>query len=474
MENRKVQRWALSISGYDCEIQYIKGLDNTVADLLSRIPGECREDDATEQPEISDKALQINVLNSNQFTPRDYAGYKPPEPESLVPPSLIAYDMIAEQGKDGDIDKIKRTLAGNTASKATHASFMVIDGVVYYISSPDDEPHLRLYIPKHLQPQALNQYHEENGHMGTDKTYSAIRSKYYWPGCDASDASTPYQRGYTLRTQPLSQNEGESSDSDPNTERRQARTKTQEETTGPGSSTVRPLDRVIWRAKRCRSDSSSEGYIPLAELQRRLRKRTRENPSYSVQGSINHDSSDTILYSYSEGAMSEEEEISDDVALNIGNIINSDVNDRDANHSYDWKGEERKYKSELPLRDASFDTPGNAAVKSAENVRWNRKDVSKTKEADSDEYLTASDSQDSSAPWRRNASAPSPEMLAKLAVASPVLAHANRYFNTSSSDTEGRVPLRRDKRQIRKSYRGNYRCGRCRHRSRPVKGSACA
>ncbi|BFZ04571.1 hypothetical protein BsWGS_07610 [Bradybaena similaris] len=182
MENRKVQRWALSISGYDCEIQYIKGLDNTVADLLSRIPGECREDDATEQPEISDKALQINVLNSNQFTPRDYAGYKPPEPESLVPPSFIAYDMIAEQGKDGHIDKIKRTLEGNTASKATHASFMLIDGVVYYISSPDDEPHLRLYIPKHLQPQALNQYHEENGHMGTDKTFSAIRSKYYWPG----------------------------------------------------------------------------------------------------------------------------------------------------------------------------------------------------------------------------------------------------------------------------------------------------
>lgn len=92
-----------------------------------------------------------------------------------MPPSFIGYDMVAEQGKDEGIGKIKRTLEGNTASKATHTSFMLIDGVVYYISNPDDKPHQRLYIVKHLQPQAINQYYEENGHMGTDKTYSAIR-----------------------------------------------------------------------------------------------------------------------------------------------------------------------------------------------------------------------------------------------------------------------------------------------------------
>lgn len=40
--------YELNILGYVCEIQYIRGLENTVAYLLSQIPGECKEDDATE------------------------------------------------------------------------------------------------------------------------------------------------------------------------------------------------------------------------------------------------------------------------------------------------------------------------------------------------------------------------------------------------------------------------------------------
>ena len=36
MQNRKVQIWVLSISGYNCKIEYIEGTPNSVADLLSR------------------------------------------------------------------------------------------------------------------------------------------------------------------------------------------------------------------------------------------------------------------------------------------------------------------------------------------------------------------------------------------------------------------------------------------------------
>lgn len=78
--------------------------------------------------------------------------------------------------------------------------------------------------------------------------------------------------------------------------------------------------------------------------------------------------------------MREEEETSDEnKAFNRGNVINSDVEDLDASHSHESKEEERKHKSWLPLRDASLDTHGKTAVKSAENVCSNRKDVIRKK-----------------------------------------------------------------------------------------------
>ena len=51
---------------------------------------------------------------------------------------------------------------------------------MYFISYPDTEPILRLYIPSHLQNAILAEYHSTLEHMGIDKIYDAIRAKYYW------------------------------------------------------------------------------------------------------------------------------------------------------------------------------------------------------------------------------------------------------------------------------------------------------
>ena len=40
---------------------------------------------------------------------------------------------------------------------------------------------LRLFIPKHLRVFVVKQYHDQNGHMGVQKTLDSIRQKYYWP-----------------------------------------------------------------------------------------------------------------------------------------------------------------------------------------------------------------------------------------------------------------------------------------------------
>lgn len=76
MKNRKIQLWALGISGYNCRIEYIAGTENTCADLLSRT---FHEEDVPqgktmeEEPYISDKALEINFIDSSQINPKEYA-----------------------------------------------------------------------------------------------------------------------------------------------------------------------------------------------------------------------------------------------------------------------------------------------------------------------------------------------------------------------------------------------------------------
>lgn len=39
-----------------------------------------------------------------------------------------------------------------------------------------------MYVPHHLQGHVIDQYHDLNGHIGLDKTFDAIKQKYYWPG----------------------------------------------------------------------------------------------------------------------------------------------------------------------------------------------------------------------------------------------------------------------------------------------------
>ena len=38
IRNKKISLWALSFAVYNCKIEYLTGTDNSVADLLSRVP----------------------------------------------------------------------------------------------------------------------------------------------------------------------------------------------------------------------------------------------------------------------------------------------------------------------------------------------------------------------------------------------------------------------------------------------------
>ena len=89
--------------------------------------------------------------------------------------------MTVEQAKDKEIVDIKICLETGAPSVAIKPRYIIEDNVVYYVSHPDDNHTLRLYVPHHLHEAVVKQYHDDNGHMGVQKTFTGICQKYYWP-----------------------------------------------------------------------------------------------------------------------------------------------------------------------------------------------------------------------------------------------------------------------------------------------------
>ena len=54
--NKKIQQWALKLSGYSCRIEYLAGRENTSADLLSQIPKQLERESISVIPEVDNRA----------------------------------------------------------------------------------------------------------------------------------------------------------------------------------------------------------------------------------------------------------------------------------------------------------------------------------------------------------------------------------------------------------------------------------
>ena len=92
MQNKKIQLWALSMSGYNCSIEYIAGSTNSCADLLSRHSDNVQKASDIQNSEevedqtvldVNDNLYEVNVLDSNQFDPKTFASCELPTHDSF-------------------------------------------------------------------------------------------------------------------------------------------------------------------------------------------------------------------------------------------------------------------------------------------------------------------------------------------------------------------------------------------------------
>ena len=188
LTNKRLQLWSLNLASYNVKPEYIEGKLNAYADLLSRHPLADSNGDEAENTRLeehpADEMIEVNVLNSNRFAPKDYMSYKAPTRDEPDRPKLDEFeevDVQLEQEKDEKIVKIRNQLQSNKMDARVSKRFILVDHVVYFITSPDEDVRLRLYIPTHFRVDLLARFHHDLGHAGMDSTYDAISRKYYWP-----------------------------------------------------------------------------------------------------------------------------------------------------------------------------------------------------------------------------------------------------------------------------------------------------
>ena len=133
--------------------------------------------------DVNDNTFEVNVINSNQIEPKEFASCDIPFEDSLVKllECLPGFDMVSEQGKDDELLELKTILVHGEPIKEVRRSNLVIDGILYYLTDPGGETVLRLYVPKHLRSLVTKQYHDDNGRMGVQKTFDCVQQRYLWP-----------------------------------------------------------------------------------------------------------------------------------------------------------------------------------------------------------------------------------------------------------------------------------------------------
>ncbi|GFW73665.1 retrovirus-related Pol polyprotein from transposon 17.6 [Trichonephila clavipes] len=156
----KMIRWALKLSEFNIEWEHRPGVQNVVADLLSRNPV-----DSVEGSQISCAALRALVINSREQFIK----------EQKEDPELGHIYRYLENPDDGSVNA--------TVCESWSQDFKLINGLLFYAKYFSTLGELRVYIPGSLRKDIMKEFHDLPlaGHLGKRKTYLKLRDTCYFP-----------------------------------------------------------------------------------------------------------------------------------------------------------------------------------------------------------------------------------------------------------------------------------------------------
>ena len=199
------QRWAAELSKYDFEIIYRSGKSNTAADSLSRLTTPTKDNDAL-LSWCHEKSHTVNAILQGSSESKDELIHHDANDETEVllekaklmvgPNQILDWKQI--QASDLDIQFVINHVVNNGSIKykdvkktsrivkslyKMRSSLYIRNGLLFRQITP--RPHETVYQQLILNhtclPVLFFYYHEQQGHLGEDRTLQLFRERFYWP-----------------------------------------------------------------------------------------------------------------------------------------------------------------------------------------------------------------------------------------------------------------------------------------------------
>ena len=188
--NSKVNNWAIQISPFRITFKYIKGIKNTLADMMSRlieIDPQVRQDIEPEGYEFGYytfdplPTMEVSYINATQSITNEK---EDKEVEHLL--QLPLTDDILSQLQSQDLfcsNIITQIKKGNIKDRQI---YKLHDNLLKRNVTDSDKIYETLVFCKALTAQILKMAHDNLGHNGMHRTYMLIKRLYYWKGLKPS------------------------------------------------------------------------------------------------------------------------------------------------------------------------------------------------------------------------------------------------------------------------------------------------
>ena len=187
--NTKVNNWAIEISPYRIQFEYIKGIKNTLADTMSRLVKITPDIELDPEPtgqeygyEVFEELqpIETTTYHINEIK-EEFQKKREPIPEDIQP----FIDLTEEQLEDIQMkDKFIKNLVNRLISgKQSPGKPYYVEGRLLKKYIYDNKQRFEVtVVPPNCAAMLLNLAHDQMGHNGSARTYMLLKRLYYWKG----------------------------------------------------------------------------------------------------------------------------------------------------------------------------------------------------------------------------------------------------------------------------------------------------
>ena len=191
--NSKVNNWAMELEAFNIQFDYIKGSSNVLADTLSCLIAIDPDTPLTpegqgyefsyaifeEFPEVKTNTYEVNevIVGTKKEIKND-----PDLQDTLqcIENPIAPQRLKRLQQQDANIEILKHKLQHNKLDKEYYS--MDENGLLMRKVVDGGHKFCAIYLPSVLVFQVLRTAHDDLGHNGFPRTYSALKRLFYWKG----------------------------------------------------------------------------------------------------------------------------------------------------------------------------------------------------------------------------------------------------------------------------------------------------